>query len=280
MTWFLLLFQSHNFELSDRILVMFVKSVYLTALTLYAAFVGVILVYFEANILWVMLMLTLLPTALFWYLEKLNTRIIPIILVIAFTATLFFETFAYLNGIWYELSPLSSRLFGLIPVEAFIAGFAHWLFFIVVYEYFFDDRKTSRKKTLPFLHYFLAGTASLIAFSLAYVYLFSATFFTFPFALMIVLGFVVFITAIIIFQTKWIRVMPKVLVFALCLLPFSLVYEYVSLQNDLRFFANVNEYIYSFNFLGMSLPVEELLFVFLVPFWMAALYELYLDDGR
>lgn len=261
---------------------MFIKSVYLTALILYASMVGVVLVHLSANVLWVMFFLTLLPVCVFWYLEKLNTRIIPPILLGAFVVTLLFETYAYLNGVWYELTDLPVRLFGLIPIEAFIAGFVHWLFFIVVYEYFFDDKKTSSKKkiTLPFLHYFLSGTLSLVAFALSYVYLFSGMLFTFPFAFLIVIGFLIFMVAVVVFQTKWLRVLPKISLFALCIFPYSLVYEYVSLQNDLRFFANANEYVYSFILWGQLLPLEELVFVFVVPFWMAAVYELYLDDGQ
>ena len=114
---------------------------YLATLTVYAALTGVLLVYLETNVFWTIIFLSVAPTCLFWYLEKLNSRIIPVVLLVSVGVTTLFEVIAYSNGLWYELAPTGIRLFGLVPLASFVAAFAHLLFYIVIYEYFFDDGK-------------------------------------------------------------------------------------------------------------------------------------------
>ena len=249
-------------------------------MTVYAALMGVLLIAIDAHVWWVMFFLSVLPIGLFWYLEKLHTRILPIILLISVSITLFLEVIAYTNGLWYELSPSQLRLFGIIPVEALVAAFAHLLFFVVVYEYFFDDQKTSRRKPTTHLPYLLAGAGCLLALSLGYLYLFSGLLLPYPYVAFLAIGVVVFLAAVAVFHRAWLQVTKKAAIFAVAVYPLSVVYELVALKNDLRFFANTNEYLYTFTVLGEPLPLEELIFILVIPLWLAVIYELYLDDGK
>ena len=227
-----------------------------------------------------MLFLSMVPVSILWYQEKLASRLVPIIIAAAIVLTTFLEVVAYINGLWYELSPFSLRVFGLFPLESFVAAFVHILFFIVVYEYFFDDRKTTGRVHPDHAPFLLAGAGGLLSVALAYVYVFSGVFFSYPFALLILLLFVLFVVAIAMTRTDWRQLCLKTLMFAVSILPFSLVYEYIALANDLRFFANTQEYLYTLNFFGQMVPLEEIVFILIVPFWLATTYELYLDDGK
>lgn len=261
---------------------MFSKIIYLLTLTIYTALAGILLVYFKANVIFVVATLTLFPTLVFWYQEKLQSRLIPLLVGFTLVFTTVIEIFAYINGLWYEISPFSIRIFGLFPLEAYIASFAHILYFIVMYEYFFDDKRNllNKKNELSQHKAWLSlifGT--VLALALSYLYLFSGLFFSYAYSLLIVGGSVMFLLLVLLLHVSWRKIGKKSLMFALSFLPVVLIYELVALNNDLRFFANFNEYIYVFNIFGFNLPLEELCFIFLVPFWIAVTYELFLDDG-
>lgn len=258
----------------------FSKLMQLAALTLYTVFMAVLLVFFEANILVVVALLSVLPTVVLWRLERLNSRLLPIMLLLTIALTVVYESTAYINGIWYETSPSEWRVFGLFPVEAFVAAFSHLLYFVVLYEYFFDDRASSGTKTDRYTKYVVAAAGLILATGLAYVYLFSHLIITNAFAAILfdLVALVVIVSAI---ARKYVwPVLGKTALFALAIYPSALAYEYVALANNLRFFANPSEYVYSFTVLNQVVPIEELVFLFLVPFVTALVYELYLDDGK
>lgn len=259
---------------------MFPKVIYLLALTIYTTLAGVLLVHFKANVLWVVAFLTLLPTLVFWYQEKLHSRLIPLLLGLTLVLTTVVEIFAYINGLWYELSPFSIRIFGLFPLEAYVAGFAHILYFIVMYEYFFDDRGNKVKEVTRNTTWISVAFGTSLALALGYLYLFSSLFFSYAYALFIILGSIAFLLLVLLLHVSWRKIGKKSLLFALSFLPVSLIYEWVALSNDLRFFANYNDYLMVLHIFNFSVPLEELVFIFLVPFWLAITYELYLDDGR
>lgn len=249
-------------------------------LGLYTLISGSILVYLKADILWVVGVLSLVPTLVFWRLEKLQRRLLPIVLFAAGGLIVLFEAIAYTNGVWYELSPNELRIFGLFPVEVLIAAFTHLLYYIVVYEYFFDDKKTSLQNKPRVLKNILLAISILIALGLSYIYLFSSLIISYAFGFLLLVGFTLFFVGVGFVRRGWWRVVIKTALFATAIYPISLIYEYVALSNNLRFFANINEYIYSFTVLDQPLPVEELLFIWLVPFWLITIYELYLDDRK
>ncbi|MEZ4200386.1 MAG: hypothetical protein R3B69_02220 [Candidatus Paceibacterota bacterium] len=259
---------------------MFERLVYLGVFTIYSALVGSLLVFYDASVLVVAFFLLLLPLVLLWRVEHLKTRIIPIIGVSALTITLLLEVIAYHNGLWYELAPWHIRVFGLVPLEALIAGFFQVLFVVVAYEFWFDDGKSSQKKTYAQSRIVLGIGGILVAVAFAYIHVFSGVFFSYPFAVLIAVGFIIFAILLALTHQLPLRVLQKSALFATAILPAFLILEYVMLENELRFFANSHEYLYNVPFFGLALPLEEVLLTWLMPFWIAVLYELYLDDRQ
>jgi hypothetical protein len=258
----------------------FDKTMQLVALTLYTAFTGILLVWFGANILVTLFFLSVIPLVVLWRMERLESRLLLWLLLISFVGTVLFGATGYINGIWYELSPSGVRVFDLIPIEAFLASFIHWLYFIVVYEYFFDDKESSSQKTNWFNQVVIAGSAVVLGLGLTYVYLFSNLILTNAFALLVLALGGVAVVALALARSFVSSLLAKTALFSLAVFPISLIYEYVSLSNNIRFFANANEYIYSFTLWDQLVPLEELLFLLLLPFVMALVYELYADDGQ
>jgi hypothetical protein len=52
------------------------------------------------------------------------------------------------------------------------------------------------------------------------------------------------------------------------------------LVNGIRFFANDQSYLYVIKLGILSVPVEELFLLLLMPFGVSVLYELYFDDSK
>ena len=258
---------------------MFERMMYLAVFTMYTALLGALLVFYDSNAITVAIVLSIIPALVIWRLESLRSYILPIVLLVTLGVSLVLEVIAYLNGIWYEISPWGVRVFGLVPAEALLATFAHVLFLIVAYEFWFDDQKTSGAHPVH-LSYGLALSGVLLALALAYVYVFSGIFFVYSYALLIMVVFAVFFVAVALTHRASWRLLRKATYFALALYPASLLYEYVVLTNDLRFLANTSEYLSTCTFFDLSLQLEELIFILVIPFWVAILYELYLDDAK
>ena len=257
--------------------VMFEKWMEFVGLYIYTVLTGFLLVYFEASILIVVALLLVLPAIIMWRLEFLTAWLLPILLLIAVAVTVLFEATAYINGIWYELSPSEVRVFGLFPVEAFLVAFSQVLYAVVLYEYFLDDREVSGDALVSWL---LGGSVVVLGSGLAYVYLFSDAILSYGFGWVLLVGFTVFSLMIGLLHRHRLSILKKAAWFATLLYPIMLVLEYVSLENSLRFFANTNEYLFSFTIAGHLIPIEELLFLWLMPFFLVTIYELYVDDGQ
>lgn len=249
-----------------------------SALIGYTLLVGGLLVWFEATAPYVIFTLSVLPMLVFWWYERLTLRFVPWIALIAGVGVVAVQLWAYVNGIWYETSVSEVRFLDLFPLESLITGFVHFLYVIVLYEYFFDD---SENHTIP--HHIagvVAGVTALMVSAVAYIYIFSAAVFSYAFGWLILLLLTTIGVLLIALHSSWRTVLRKAGLFVGLFAPLFLFYEWVALSNNLRFFANANEYIFSITIFNQLIPVEEVLFIMLVPVVMIALYELCFDDAR
>lgn len=245
-------------------------------LLLYSIVAAVIVVWFAVPMYVALAVLTVLPLAVFLYRERLKSRAVVWLAFGSFVFALALGVFAYVNGIWFETSASELRLFGLVPVEALFAAFMHIFYFIVMYEYFFDDRQT--ESVVKHRSVYLITMLSVFAFALSYVYLFSSIILTNAFAWLVLMTFALIGFGVILLYHNRVLLIKRLSLFALSVLPLSLLYEFVALANSYRFFANTNEYLYSLTVFGQALPLEELLFIAALPVAVALFYELFFDD--
>lgn len=252
------------------------KALAYTLLIAYTTLAAFGIMYFSLSMFVAIGLLVLVPLVVLITQESLHRKMVAWLAVGSFSLSLLISVFAYVNGVWFETSPTELRLFGLVPFEALLASFLHILFYIVAYEYFFDDRIVSavikHKSTYKVI------ITALLALSVGYVFLFSFFLLTYAFAWLIALLSFLFFFAVLLVHHDRVRLLKRVGVFTLAMLPLSLLYEYVALESNFRFFANVNEYLHTFTVFGQLIPLEELLLVLLVPGMLALFYELFFDD--
>lgn len=242
----------------------------------YSAVMAVALVQFKSLSVLTSFVLVVTPMVVLWRREQLHFHTVPLLALGAASMALLLSMVAHMQGAWYELSAGSLRLFGLVPLESFFVSIAHILFFVTIYEYFFDNAKNS-----PVVRHrksYIIALWGVVATALGYLYLFSQVALTHTFVWIILLLLVLIGYAGLLLTKYRKEVILRSLKFTLAMVPFSLLYEYVALSNNLRFFANPNEYLYSFTIFEQIVPLEELIFILLLPTLVILYYELFFDD--
>lgn len=248
-------------------------------LVLYSVFSAVILIVGDSPMVAVTLVLFGAPLLLMWQKVDLKTRFLIPVSFMAIAGTGLVQFFAYKQGIWYEIAPSATNLFGTGPIESYLFYCVMIFYLIITYEYFFDDAKARLRTNAVARQIALIGI--LLGVSFAYVLLFADVVARNGFAILI--GFL-FLSLVALFsirrQLLSETVVKKSVLFSISVLPIALISEFVLLSNNIRFFANGNEYIHMLNFWNYQVPAEELALLILLPMWLVVIYELCFDDGR
>jgi hypothetical protein len=248
-------------------------------LTLYTMCVGSILIVTHASFVAMAALLSGGPLLVLWHRVQLRSQLIPLIALGTLFATALLELTAYTAGLWYEIDAATAFVWGGVPIASYLFSFLHVLYCIVVYEYFFDDKKTSGTANYGRQGLVLTGVGYTIL--AGYLYVKPTIFFDYPFVVLLAIISAI-LSCLIIYKRNvpHISLMWRSFKFAVLLFPISFVYECVMIVNGIRFFANDHGYMYIFHFGPLVFPVEELFLLLLVPFGVSVLYELYFDDSK
>ena len=255
------------------------KWLFLTFVSIYTLCSALILVWADASFLVVTAVLLGAPIFVLWNRLHLTSHLIPLLATFTLLATAIVQLYAYKSGLWYELSPLELPLFGGAPIESYVFSVLHILYLILLYEYFFDDGVSVKRSKISARS--LGSLGVLYAVALGALYTNPIIFVSYPFAFL--LAFLSSLFALLIMMRKSVpsvALFKKAGLFAFATLPLSLVYEWIMVENNIRLFANINEYIMYFEWNRHIIPAEEILLLLMIPFGLVLLYEMYLDDQR
>src|SRR3989344_6880809 len=117
-------------------------------LVLYEFIVGFVALSLNFNTLWYLSVSWVFPTIFFLYKLHLNRwRYILEALLWSIPGSLLIDWIGHYTRAWsYWENPLFAStgigIFG-IPIESFIWGSLFWIFYVVLYEYFFDENRAS-----------------------------------------------------------------------------------------------------------------------------------------
>lgn len=227
------------------------------------------------NALWYLAISWALPTLFFLYKLHLNRyRYIFEAILWSIPGSVLIDWIGHYSRAWsFWTNPLFAstgiNILG-IPLESFIWGTLFWIFYVVVYEYFFDENCSSnfnnREKIL---------VTSLSVISFVIVYLINLYKPTIPFSYLLILLMVVFL--IVLSLAPYRRLIPRILKFGLIVFLVGLQVEYFSLMLGLWLFPE-GEFLKTVLFFGHSIPIEELAWWFIVPMWVAAAHEVFADN--
>jgi hypothetical protein len=247
-------------------------------LVIYTLIMSVVLMVLHVSYTGVTFWLLLVPMFVLWKRADLRTRLLPLVALLGFGVVLLLQLYAYRYGLWYELSTSSVQLWR-VPLASLWFGVTLMLYYVVLYEYFFDDQK-SRLRTNKIARS-IAVTITGLALLIGYLWAFPVPALPFPF---VVLIGVLVVSLVLLFRaqplTERFILLKKSLWFSIAIFPLSLVFEVVFLSTNTRFFANIPEYVYTFSLATSVVPLEQLFLLILTPLWVVLLYEIILDDGR
>lgn len=255
------------------------KWFFLLFLSLYTLCTALILVWADASFLVVTAVLFGAPIFVLWNRLQLKSHLVPLLATFTLLITAIIQIYAYKSGLWYELSPLSLPVFGGAPFETYIFSVLHILYLILLYEYFFDDGASAKRTKISARGLGVVGIGYAVV--LGIIYTNPIILVSYPFAFL--LAFMSSLFAVIILVRNSMpspALFKKAGLFALATLPLSVVCEWIMIQNGIRLFANVNEYLAYFEINRHVIPIEELLLLLIIPFGLVMLYEMFIDDSK
>ena len=249
--------------------------------------VGVVLYYALATYALSAFDAGLLVTAVFlygvpaWLLARFTVAPLAVILSVAALGAgvaLLLEGVGELYGLWYTFGAPSIRLFNLVPGEVVIATILQTLFFVLLYEVLFDDGIYTTRSARERIGFFLTFAAATLCLVALHAFLLQATLMVYSY--LWIIGSIVAATFVmLLLHTRAsINFFDRVIDFtALAALP-SALGLWLGVVNVQKIYHHLGGYIDTVNLFGATVPVEEVLLLFVIPFFVGTVYELYLDD--
>ncbi len=251
------------------------QSWHILTITLYSALVTLAAILFAWPVPLALFFLCGVPLIVLLYETDLPLgRLLGLVGILSVVVVVL-DAVAHTTGSWYTVVGSPWRFLG-VTFESALFAFMHTLYFLVLYEFMFDDtrvRGIARRG--------VAGMAAVVAtLVIAGFYLFSVWLVSFAFLWMIVLLFV------LVLALMWLahpgdstRLVNKAFLFGIIVFPLSLLFELIAQEGGVRLFAFTNEYLFMVPLAQYSVPVEELLLLVLWPTLLVFLYECFVDDG-
>lgn len=207
--------------------------------------------------------------------ENLIKKITTVSLVMSIPAVTVIDYLAFKDGSWYNPSTVGIHFFGAYPVDDFLWAFLCFYYVIGVYEYFFE-RERILKVSKKFIGFEKVGLIASVLFS-AFLY-FSGDVVIIPFFYIKMIGIILLFIPMIIFLAHP-KIFAKALYTGLLFVPLFILYEYVANIKENWFFPGTN-FIGYVQFLNVSIPLEELLWLLFFAPAVVAIYEFLADDDR
>jgi hypothetical protein len=222
-----------------------------------------------------LLVLCGIPLAVLMYERPLPLARLLLATALVSSVCVIIDAVGHSTGAWYSIVASSTRVLG-VSFESLLFAVVHSLYFLVLYEYFFDDGAIT--PTQP--NILLPVMATIGTLIVSFFYLFSVEIVSFSFLWIVAVLFAVtLLTLLFLTRTASVLIVQKVFWFAVAMWPLSLLMELVALANGVRIFAFTSEYLATVTLFQQVVPVEELVLLFVWPMVLAILYECYLDDA-
>jgi len=245
---------------------------------LYYALAWQMLSAFDAGIVATAVVLFGLPSLLLGYYSYAPLPVIVSVATFGLAIAVLLEGVAHVYGLWYTLGIDAGRLFGLVPTEVLIVTTLEVIFLVFLYELFFDDGvyTTSNART-RFGAIGVFGIGMIILLSLHSLAL-QKFFIAYSFAWVIGIILACSVAALGVYRVYSVQFFDRLVYFAVLGAVPSLIALSLAITNTHKVFANSSQYLSTVTAFGQSVPIEAFVLVFAVPFFVATIYELYLDD--
>lgn len=245
---------------------------------LYYALAAYALVVFSAPLLISSLVLFGLPAALLAHFTRAPQSVLFSVSFFAIGLAMLLEGVAHMYGLWYTVGAESTRIFSVVPLEMVVAVGLQVIFLTLVYELVFDDGKYTARSARERFTYFISFAVAVTGLLAMHIYMFDGYLFTYSYVWLLAILAAASLTMVILHRAHIVPFLDRFVAFAAIGSGPLLLAAWIGELNVHKVFALETEYLARISIGPVSLPLEELLLVVLIPLVVAVVYELYLDD--
>lgn len=235
---------------------------------------------FDVGLLGTSVVLFGLPSYLLARYSAISSQLFLVIVLFASGLAVLLESTAHIYGIWYVLGVEEIKLFGLVPVEVLMASVVQTIFLVLLYEFIFDDGNYAVTNIHQRLVSFCLFFGATLALCVVHIYILGGVYTQYSYLWIVGILVACSLAMLATHKALTLHFFDRLSIFTLyCSIPlgFALV---LSVTNIHKVFAYQEAYLYSFQFFGSSIPLEEILLILALPLFVATVYEIYLDDGK
>ncbi len=244
----------------------------------YYAVVTYALAAFDAGLLASSLMLFGFPSLALAHFTLAPTAVVLSVTLLGAGIATLLEGIAHVYGLWYSLGTTELRLFGVLPFEMIIALTLQVLFFGLLYEVLFDDGAYTVRSARERFGFFIVFGVAAVGLIFIHQYLVQGIFLSYSYFWLIGSLVAASLVMLALHGRMSVVFFDRVCDFTLIAAVPSAIALWLASANVHKVFANANEYVGIVTLYGQELPLEELALLFVLPFFVAVTYELYLDD--
>lgn len=190
------------------------------------------------------------------------------------------EGIAHMYGLWYSIGVLEARVFNIVPLEMLIAIVFQVIFLSLLYEVLFDDGIYSPRSAWQRFGFFAAFSVAVVFLIGFHRYVANEIFLNYSYLWMIGILVMSAVAVLTLHKNLSVAFFDRVIDFSLIgAMPLA-IYLWLAVTNVHKVFAHTQEYVATVSFFGQSVPLEEIILLFVLPFFVATIYEIYLDDRQ
>lgn len=250
-------------------------------LALVATYYGVAtfaLATFDAGLLVTAVVLFGLPALVLSHFTLAPAAVLVSVTLLGLGMATILEGVAHIYGLWYSLGITELRLFGVLPVEMVVALTLQVLAMALLYEVLFDDGTYTQKSAYERGGFFLAFGVAAVGLIVLHEYVAPTLMLAHSYLWLIGSLLAASVLMLMLHREFSIPFLDRVLDFSLIAAVPGALSLWLAAHNVHKVFALEHEYLDMVWLFGQSVPLEELLLLFVIPFFVAVTYELYLDD--
>lgn len=233
---------------------------------------------FDAGMLTSALFLFALPSLALAHFTVAPPMVLLSVTMLGAGVSFLLEGVAHMYGLWYTFGILETRVFDLVPLEMLLTSILQTVFLCLLYEVLFDDGIYSPRSAwqrFGFFAVFSVAVVSLIGF---HRYIADEIFLPYSYVWIVGILIASALAVLVLHKDLTVGFFDKVIDFTLIgAMPLA-IYLWLSVVNVHKIFGYTQEYVTTVSFFGATVPFEEILLLFALPFFVATVYEVYLDD--
>lgn len=250
----------------------------LVTMAAYYAVAAYALVAFDAGLLVTATVLFGIPAALFAHFSLAPAVVLLNVSILGVGLGVILEGAAHLFGLWYSLGLTELHIAGLVPLEVVVATTMQVVFFALLYEVLFDDGVYTTTRIGVRLGALF--TFALAAIGLVYIHSLTTTRWymdnAFVWLVLSLIGAA--FVSLLVYRQFTVHLLDRLVNFVTVAVIPAGIGLLIGVHNVHKVYALGTGYVGEVQLFGQVVPVEAVVLLFALPFLVALMYELYLDD--